>query len=186
MIISSINEMKKANINFKKEKVNPDKSEYQKIRTKIYFFFIVALVVFIIDHYIKLVSVTLEGCALIFCLTQTTNSGAAFSLFSGFNFIIILAIVVALIVLFLTAFFYIKIRWNITNNGKEHPGLVGFAMPLIFAGTLSNMLDRILLGHVVDYLSIGLPILNLTTFNIADLANTVGVILLIIFLFKKK
>jgi signal peptidase II len=186
MDISSINEMKKGNINFKKEKINPDKSEYQKIRRKIYFFFIVALVIFIIDRYVKLISETREGCAWIFCLSRTTNSGAAFSLFSGFSFIVILAIVVALIVLFLTAFFYIKTRWNIDDNGKGHPGLIGFATPLIFAGTLSNMLDRILLGHVVDYLSIGLPVLNLTTFNIADLANTAGIILLIIFLFKKK
>jgi signal peptidase II len=166
------------------EKRSDDKSDYQRIRKKIYFFFIIALVVFIIDHYLKLLTTTKEGCAWIFCLSKTTNNGAAFSLFSGFNFIIILAIIVALIVLFLTAFFYIKTRW--TGKNHEHPGLVGFAMPLIFAGTLSNMLDRILLGHVVDYLSIGLPILNLTTFNIADLANTAGIILLVIFLFKKK
>lgn len=179
---------KKNKINFKKKDkksdFDPKKEQYNKIRKKIYFFFIVALVIFIIDHYLKLLATMKQGCAWIFCLKSTTNEGAAFSLFSGFNFIVILAIIVALVVLFLTAFFYIKTKWN--GEKEQHPGLIGFTMPLVFAGTLSNMLDRIILGHVVDYLSIGLPILNLTTFNVADLANTAGVILLIILLFKKR
>lgn len=141
---------------------------------KVYFFFFLAILVFIIDHSMKLLA--LQGKCIGVCLTPVTNSGAAFSLFENFSFITVILVLIALIVLFFSVFFYVKY--------SERSRLLMYSLPLIFIGTLSNMLDRIFFGYVVDYI----PFFStkLFTFNIADLSNFVGVILLVVFLLKKK
>ncbi len=151
-----------------------NQQDKNKIRKKIYFFFLLVVLVFFVNSFFKLIA--LQKKCFIFCLTAIKNLGAAFSLFENFPFIQILLIIVALAVLFLTIYFYIK--------HSEKSKLVQWALPLIFIGTLSNMLDRIILGYVVDYF----PFFStkLFTFNVADLANFAGVVLLIIFLLKRK
>ena len=151
-----------------------EKQNKDQIRRKIYFFFLLAICVFVINAFFKIIA--LQKKCFIFCLNAVRNSGAAFSLFGHFSFIQLLLIIIALVVLFLTLYFYIKY--------SEKSKLVQWALPLIFAGTLCNLLDRIFYGYVIDYF----PFFSagFFTFNIADLANFAGVILLIIFLLKKK
>jgi signal peptidase II len=156
------------------------KNKNDFIRKKIYFFFALVILIFVIDHLFKLF-VKKSSCFLIFCLKYTTNSGAAFSLFQGFSWTRALLIIVALIVLILSAFFYFKIKQD-KNKSKKNK-LLKIALPLLFAGTISNMLDRAVLGYVIDYLN--LAHLSFLTFNIADLANVTGVVLLIIYLARK-
>lgn len=106
----------------------------------------------------------------IFHLTYATNTGAAFSIFQGFNlfFIIFSIIVVGVIV------YYIR-------NIKEDEKLMQLAAGLLLGGTIGNLIDRILFGAVTDFLDFRIwPI-----FNIADSAVTVSVVLLIILLWKK-
>jgi len=58
----------------------------------------------------------------------------------------------------------------------------GFALAgasLMFAGGVSNLLDRILRGSVVDFMSIGVGPLRTGIFNVADVAIIVGGVLLI-------
>jgi len=141
---------------------------------KIYFFFLLAIAVFIIDHFFK--TMALQGKCFIFCFNAVFNTGAAFSLLEGFSWARLLLIIVVIIVLILVTFAYFRFVKN--------SNLLRWALSLIFAGTVSNMLDRMVWGYVVDYI----PFfgVNGLTFNIADLANTVGAILLIVFLLKKK
>ncbi len=151
-----------------------EKQGVDKARKKIYFFFLIALLIFIVNGFFKLMA--LQKKCFIFCLSIAKNSGAAFSLFEHFSFIQLLLIVISLVVLFLTVYFYVKH----SSSSK----LVLWALPLIFAGTFCNLLDRIMYGYVIDYI----PFFSrsLFIFNIADLANFIGVVLLITYLVRKK
>lgn len=137
-------------------------------------FFIVAVVaIAALDRVTKIFSST-KRCFTFLCIEQETNKGASFSLFSSFPLIIPILIAIALAVLFVTAFFYFKIK----KFGMLHYGLV-----FLFAGTLSNLLDRIFFRHVIDFITFSF--IPFPAFNIADLSNVVGALLLIITLLKK-
>ncbi len=49
------------------------------------------------------------------------------------------------------------------------------ALSLVIGGALGNVIDRILIGAVIDFISIG----PFPSFNLADSAVTVGMILII-------
>lgn len=97
-------------------------------------------------------------------LEYTQNRGAAFGMFSGLVPILAaasLAIVTGLLLLYM--------------RQARPPLWQTVAIGLISGGALGNLIDRVRLGHVVDFLSVG-PWPN---FNIADSAITVGVLVLI-------
>ncbi len=103
-----------------------------------------------------------------FRLTYAQNTGAAFSIFWGMSDILILVEAVGAILLLLYIFLgyrrypFLDVRLNRISVG------------LIFGGNLGNMLDRVRLGYVRDFIDVGpWPI-----FNIADSATVVGVILM--------
>ncbi len=56
-----------------------------------------------------------------------------------------------------------------------------FALALLFGGGLGNLIDRLLLGYVTDFISI----MTLPTFNLADLAVGAGALLLAIWLYRR-
>lgn len=89
----------------------------------------------------------------------THNYGAAFGILQGYEFLFIIA---AVAVIFFILF-----------SLKSYPF---FELGLVLGGTIGNLIDRIFLGYVIDFISVGSwwP-----SFNIADSANTVGVILLV-------
>ncbi len=60
------------------------------------------------------------------------------------------------------------------------------ALGLILGGALGNMIDRIRLGMVIDFLDFHLGSHHWPAFNIADVAISVGAILLIVSFYKKK
>ena len=96
----------------------------------------------------------------------THNYGAAFGILQGYGSLFILA---AVAVVFFILF-----------SLKSYPF---FELGLILGGTTGNLIDRIFLGYVTDFISVGSwwP-----RFNIADSANTVGVILFVYRLMKDK
>ena len=53
-------------------------------------------------------------------------------------------------------------------------------MLLFFAGGASNLIDRVAMGRVVDFLNVGIGPLRTGVFNVADMAIVAGVTLLII------
>ena len=57
-------------------------------------------------------------------------------------------------------------------------GIAGMAMFL--AGGLSNLIDRVALGQVVDFMNVGIGPLRTGIFNVADLAIMAGVAVLLI------
>jgi len=101
-----------------------------------------------------------------FYLTTTTNTGAAFSLFQGQRYALISISVIAI-------FFILKYY-----KEKEYQ----FPLTLILAGTIGNLIDRIFLGHVRDFIDLKFwPV-----FNIADTLITIGILLLAYKMWKEK
>lgn len=92
-----------------------------------------------------------------------TNTGVAFGLFQGKGIIFaVLAMVVAVAILF-----------YLPAVPKED-WLIRLALILEFAGALGNFIDRIRVGSVIDFISVG----TFPVFNVADSCITVGVIVL--------
>ena len=60
------------------------------------------------------------------------------------------------------------------------------ALALILGGALGNMIDRIRLGMVIDFLDFHLGSHHWPAFNVADIAISVGAVLLIVSFYKKK
>ena len=68
------------------------------------------------------------------------------------------------------------VYWLLKKPG--HP-LLCTSVTMMFAGALGNAIDRIFRGFVVDYIS--LAFMDFPVFNIADIAITVGAVLLVVF-----
>ncbi len=99
------------------------------------------------------------------------NYGAGFSILQNATvFFVILA------TLFIGAFITYEI---FTRNKKKH-FLYYISAGLILGGTIGNAIDRVALGYVRDF--INLEFMDFPIFNIADMALTVGVIILAIYL----
>ncbi len=105
-----------------------------------------------------------------FALYRTYNTGAAFSMFSSVGDLplTILSVAVIAFVLFL--------------GSRSAPGQtfarIGFA--LIVGGAIGNLIDRAMLGHVVDYFLFHTPVWSFAVFNLADVFISVGAFLVIL------
>jgi signal peptidase II len=96
------------------------------------------------------------------------NTGIAFGLFGGAT---------PLVTLFTAA----AVAWMLlffARSGARH-GLVPVALGFLIGGSVSNLLDRLRLGHVTDFLDLGFW----PAFNLADSFIVVGVGLLVLALF---
>ncbi|MFC6314975.1 signal peptidase II [Lapidilactobacillus achengensis] len=103
-------------------------------------------------------------------LTRINNSGAAWSSFEGQTWFFYIVTIVALAV----------ILPLLVRAFRRHDSLVYFSgLVLILAGTLGNFIDRARQGFVVDMFQ--LDFINFPIFNVADMALTVGVILIFIY-----
>ncbi len=134
-------------------------------------FFLYVLLIAIADRLSK-AFFTDNFCFLIFCIKPSINFGASFGLFNGVTWLLIL---VALVVMGLISYFFF-------SSKKKLDKLAQIALICLFAGTLGNLLDRIFFGYVFDWLTFSF--VSFPAFNLADLSNLAGVILLAIFLFK--
>jgi len=100
-------------------------------------------------------------------LQYHTNTGAVWGLMSGKT--TFLSIFTAVVMIFIV-FLYFKIP-----SGKKHNPLK-IIVVFIMAGAVGNLLDRVLLGHVVDF--IYFELINFPLFNFADSCLTVSCIIL--------
>jgi signal peptidase II len=106
-----------------------------------------------------------------FNLVLTHNKGAAFSFLasaSGWQrgFFIAIALIATVVISVLLL---------------RHPGdkLFCLSLALILGGAIGNVIDRIALGYVVDFLDFHLSGWHWPAFNLADSAITVGAVLLV-------
>lgn len=66
---------------------------------------------------------------------------------------------------------------------KAHETLLAIALALILGGAIGNLWDRVLLGYVVDFISVHYQQIYFPAFNIADSAITIGAGLMILDMF---
>ena len=111
-----------------------------------------------------------------FNLVLTHNQGAAFSFLasaSGWQrgFFIGIALIAIVVISVLLA---------------RHAGdkLFCLSLALILGGAIGNVLDRIALGYVVDFLDVHIAGWHWPAFNLADSAITVGAVLLVVDSFR--
>ncbi len=158
-----------------------------KIYNKYFFLISIAALVAILDQAIKLLvlaKIPAYGSIVVipgfFDLTHIYNTGGAFgflagksSLFRHLFFLTASAIAMGMIV-----YLYLK-------TPREFLFLrSGLAM--ILGGAVGNVIDRIRLGKVVDFLDLYVKDLHWPAFNIADSAITVGILIFIYHLLFKK
>ena len=99
-----------------------------------------------------------------FSIHHVHNSGIAFGLFDRATGIVIALTAVA--VIWMLVFF--------ARAGARHP-VLPVALGLLIGGSVSNLLDRVRLGHVTDFLDLR----YWPAFNLADMCIVVGVVLLV-------
>lgn len=102
-------------------------------------------------------------------LTYTENTGAAFSIMSGEQWFTIGFAAVAMILFTI---------YMIKNYKNSFPPMLFSAM--VISGGIGNLIDRIRIGYVVDYIEVKL--FRFAIFNFADICVTVGVALLMLYI----
>ncbi len=107
-----------------------------------------------------------------FNITYVRNRGAAFSFLSDASwrlpFFIIISIIAALVIL---------VAFRKLRNDQR---LAHISLAMIFSGAVGNLIDRIRLGEVIDFLDVHWYRHHWPAFNVADSLICVGVILLAI------
>lgn len=96
------------------------------------------------------------------------NYGASFGLLAGYNWLLILI-----------SFFVIGLIVYYKDRVKDY-GLIGLS--IFMGGVIGNLIDRLVFGYVRDFLSF----LFWPAFNVADVCNVAGVVILFVYFLKKR
>jgi signal peptidase II len=150
----------------------------EKFYRKAWCWYLVSLVVVVLDQWSKQAVLARFDYAEVlpvmpfFNLTLVFNPGAAFSFLSDAGgwqrwFFTAIALLASLVL----------VVWIARVAAKKiHEA---FALAFILGGALGNLYDRILLGHVVDFIQVYYQESYFPAFNLADSAITLGAIILI-------
>ena len=103
----------------------------------------------------------------------TYNTGAAFSFLANAGgwqrwLFTAIAIVISVVI----------VQW--IRKLPPDETMTAFSLSLILGGAIGNLIDRVYLGHVIDYIQVWLGKYPWPAFNIADAAISVGAVLLIL------
>jgi signal peptidase II len=132
---------------------------------------IIAIIVLVADQLTKFFirSYFSVGETKAWLFTYIQNKGSLFGAMQGSVFPLIIISIIALAVL---AYYYPKLKKN---------NFVQVMYALLIAGIIGNLIDRIFLGYVVDFINLHVwPV-----FNIADVCITVSIIGLLIYFWKR-
>lgn len=153
----------------------------KKVIKSYLFLFLLAGIIIILDQYTKnLVRANLnygevwtpwEWLMPYARIVHWYNTGVAFGLFQGMG---LLFTFLPLIVVIFILIFYSRLAggnwWLRVAIGLELGGAIG------------NLVDRIKIGHVTDFISIG----DFAVFNVADASITIGVVVMMIALWQEE
>jgi signal peptidase II len=139
----------------------------------------IAAAVLVLDQLAKLLVVRFmrlhQSIALVdgfLSLTHVRNTGAAFGLFAGR-----LATLQVPFFLVISTIAVILLLWFLRGVAAERRLIVA-ACGAVIGGALGNMLDRVALGEVIDFVDVYVGAYHWPAFNVADAAITVGVTVL--------
>lgn len=110
-----------------------------------------------------------------FRLTYSTNSGSIFGLSLDSTFLLVMAPIVILAILWLY-FYYLPVTNRLSRVG----------LGLLLGGAVGNLIDRIRAGEVTDFIDVRLwGDFHWATFNVADASITVGIVLMIYYFIRE-
>ncbi|MAU97995.1 MAG: signal peptidase II [Fulvimarina sp.] len=138
--------------------------------------FVVVLVAIALDQVIKAIVVATMplGAAIelvpFLALFHARNTGIAFSMFAGLGDVGLSLLAGAVLVVVL-------ILWWKTPAERL---LTHFGLAIIVGGAIGNLIDRVRLGYVVDYVYFHTPAFDFAVFNLADACITVGAIIILL------
>ena len=144
-----------------------------------FIFFLISLLIFVLDQLTKYFIKTHVGLfdvvrvTSFFNIVYVLNTGSAFGVFKSLGNLIF--IIITLLAITLIAVLIIK-----DNRNR-------LAFALILGGAAGNLADRIIFGHVTDFLDFYAGSHHWPAFNVADSALTIGISLLLVkTVFEKK
>lgn len=104
-----------------------------------------------------------------FYFTYSHNAGAAWGIFQGkMNLFFMISIVATIAIIY----YFMQT--------ESYQKFTRFGLVLVFSGMIGNLVDRILFGYVRDFIDFIIFGYDFPIFNVADMAITVGVALIII------
>jgi signal peptidase II len=115
-----------------------------------------------------------------FNITRIHNTGAIFGILSGSGNLPVFLLLTGASLFALSFVVYYFVRTPATEPFTK------VALALILAGALGNLTDRILRGHVIDFLDFHIGRHHWPFFNVADSCITVGALLLVVIFFRRK
>lgn len=108
-----------------------------------------------------------EAVPGLFHLTYVQNTGAAFSMFEGMQWLFALVFVA----------FTALVLWDYFKKQIPFTTFERYMIAAIYGGGLANMIDRLRLGYVVDMIQV--DFMDFPVFNVADCFITCGCVALI-------
>ena len=102
-------------------------------------------------------------------IVRAQNTGAAFSLGEGMGWIFILAAIGAIVAIL-----------SYVPRLPAHGWLIRVSLGLVIGGAAGNLIDRLLYGHVTDFISVS----HFAVLNLADIFINIGVALLVLWLLR--
>ena len=135
--------------------------------------YIISFIIFIIDLLSKILVLGIDKTPItiinnFFYINKIFNTGAAFSLFTGNNFILIIIAIAVLI----------YIDRKVIDDIKSKISVISISM--LIGGIIGNLFDRIVYGKVIDFLSFKFGTYSFPIFNLADTFICIGIFLLIV------
>jgi signal peptidase II len=113
-----------------------------------------------------------------FNITYLRNKGAAFGMLANSSFRLPFFILVSTVAVVVIMFVIKRLR--------EDQRLAAVSLSLIYSGALGNLIDRVRLGEVIDFLDVHWHGHHWPAFNVADSAICVGVFLLAIDMIREE
>ena len=104
----------------------------------------------------------------IFSFSYVQNYGAAWGMFSEHRWVFMTVTSLALIIMPIILYRYRKTHF-----------LFSLSLSLFIGGAIGNMIDRVFLGYVVDFLEF--TFIDFPTFNVADICVVAGAIVMIVY-----
>jgi signal peptidase II len=148
------------------------------MKTRIYYSLLFISFIVLLDQATKYLARTyinpLESIELlpVLNLVSVRNQGAAFGMFSslGNNFFVAISV---------AAIFFML--WVIVTAKEDYR-----VFSLLAGGAIGNLIDRLTLGYVVDFVDVTVSGYHWPAFNVADSALTIGITFMLINLFIKR
>jgi len=108
----------------------------------------------------------------LFSLTYIRNKGAAFGILADSSFRVPFFIFISILAI-LAILWFLRQRHDVQRLGN-------FGLALVFSGAIGNLIDRVRLGEVIDFIDVYWRQYHWPAFNVADSAITVGVAFLLL------